>query len=733
MHIELYTMHYGDYKFMAEVDTGAEVGTHQVTLWFGEKDGDSRLRFLRAFYFEEANDDNIHTFCREFALYPDYRQEIFSGQRHWTRRNALFVRNLYSILGERVLLADDTSFERRAREFFRWLDLHTEEIEALPAYQQLLSLDSIFPSDATMLDPLIKPSMALLQQIPGVVLCFSCQGVSGKIRFQEYELMAVSLHLEHAYVSFEALSYFAHDAIVAQLLNYPHITRARIPCNFSSEFHLRSTGDNKRFRAELMTMAQSILTNVQADKLDSQPGPTHWETAIYPERQPRITAPGGILPSRLAWLCESEQIEHTLHLLFHLNHWARASTSLFYADRQGLYTIKAALIQQAYASNFLQPITYIDGITAFASNFTIEMATDIAAEFLLDRLSFLFEKRQHSYGEDNYDRAARQLFHRISGRPATRASDIKMITHAQAEKYIRAALHALIEQARLTRQPIPYDELSSLLIGPTDLLALPYNRERLVEFWHELDETNARKLDPEGNSLIAFRYSQAGTRYTFHLPFRLAERFLPCEIMQKLRCHTGHSREMGVYCGRTITETRSHAYPLSEILYELAVNIDAICPRELAHKEEMYTPSLRKHWELGGEDDEEYDEDGKYEDEEYTPMYRSGRSGRSKRSKRADRSKYRALRHLQPTCPLCKCSVVDTVSARIVHWRQEHLNEDLTISQATWVLQQSETELKAARLKSDYQAPNTQAGQGGTRYWKLSTLETYTAERAVCS
>ena len=728
MHIELYKMHYGDYKFAAEIDTGAEVGTHQVTLWFGEKDHDSRLRFLRAFYFEEANDDNIHTFCREFALYPDYRQEILSGQRHWTRRNALFVRNLYSVLGERVLLADDTSFERRAREFFRWLDLHTEEIEALPTYQRLLSLDST--SDVTQLDPLIRPAVALLQQIPGVVPRFSCQGVSGKIRVQEYELMAVSLHLEYAYVSFETLSYFAHDAIVAQLPNFPHITRTRIPCNFASEFHLRSTDDNKRFQAELMTLAQSILATTQTmqtrQEHEQASQVTRWEAAIYPERQPRIASPGGVLPTRLAWLCESGQIERTLHLLFHMNHWAKDSTSLFYADRQGLYTIKATFVQQAYVSGFLQPVTYIDGIAAFTRNFTIEMATDIAAEFLLDRLSFLFEKREHASSEDEYDRAARQLFQRISGRPATCASDLKIVRHTQAKKYIRAALHTLIEQARLTRQPIPYDELSALLIGPTDLLALPYNRERLVEFWHELDETNARKLDPEGNSLIAFQYGGVETRYTFHLPFRVAERFLPCEIVQRLQRHDGYSREMGIYYGRAITESESRAYPLPEILYELAINIDTICPRKLAHKEEIYTPHLREHWEFGDED-EEGDE---YENEEYSP---ASRSGGSRRSRRAGRSKYRAQRHLQPTCPLCKCSVVDTVSARIVHWRQTHAGEDLTISQATWVLRQSEADLRAARLKPDYQAPDTRDGQGGTRYWKLSTLEIYAAERAVCS
>ena len=724
MYIGMYKMQYGNYTFTAEVDTGAEVGANQVTLWFSEKGRDGKLQFLRAFYFEEANDDNIHTFCREFALYPDYRHEILTGRRHWTKRNALFVRNLYAALGERILLANDTSFERRAREFFRWLDLHTEEIVALPAYQQLESLDNAFQPHTTLLDPLIQPAVTLLRQIPGVVTRFSCQGISGKVRFQEYELMAISPHEEYAYVSFESLSYFAHDSLVAQLPNFSHVTQARIPCNFSSEFHLRSAGNNQRFLAELVIMAQGILATQQEHEQDVQPerGLTRWEAAIYPERRPRIAAPGGILPSRLAWLCQPEQIEHTLWLLFHLNHWAKASASLFYADRQGLYAIKSAFVQQAYAAHALQPVAYIDGIATFARDFTIEMATDIAAEFLLDRLSLLFEKGQHSSTKDEYDVAARKLFQRISGHAATSASDIETITHEQAEKYIRAALHKLVGQARLTRQPIPYSELAALLIGPTDLLALPYNRERLVEFWHELDETNARKLDPEGSSLIAFQYSRAETRYNFHLPLRVAERFLPPEIVRQLRQgRAGHSREMGVYYGRAITEAESRAYPLPEILYELAINVEDLCPRRLANKEEIYTPFLREHWELGDEEDEEGEE------------YVTSRGDRSKGSKHGSRSEYRAQRHLQPTCPLCKSSVANTVSERIAHWRQAHPNHDLTISQTTWVLRQNETELKAAKLKPDHQDIGLQPGQNGTRYWKLATLEAYAAKETIYS
>jgi hypothetical protein len=45
----------------------------------------------------------------------------------------------------------------------------------------------------------------------------------------------------------------------------------------------------------------------------------------------------GLTASQLEQLCQPEQLERTLFLLFHLNHWAKAREQLFFADRQGLY------------------------------------------------------------------------------------------------------------------------------------------------------------------------------------------------------------------------------------------------------------------------------------------------------------------------------------------------------------------------------------------------------------
>ena len=43
-----------------------------------------------------------------------------------------------------------------------------------------------------------------------------------------------------------------------------------------------------------------------------------------------------IFTARLEWLCQPEQIEDTLRLLYDLQGWKQASQQLLYADRQGL-------------------------------------------------------------------------------------------------------------------------------------------------------------------------------------------------------------------------------------------------------------------------------------------------------------------------------------------------------------------------------------------------------------
>jgi hypothetical protein len=282
--------------------------------------------FLRGFYFEEANYPHIRNFCRKFALDVAYRQQVLAGETRWAKRNALFVRNLLAQIGEDALLSNERDFACRAREFFRWAYAHVEQIQALPEYQRLEEEDSAFQPSAGELDPLIRQSVEALNRIPGVTTQFSCQGVSGKVRFEGRELLVVSPHQEYAFVSFSELLWPAKDAISALLPFFPSITNTRIPYNFVLRSLLRSTGDNLRFRRELVELAEHVLARVDGDG-DISPGENGFpvlESTTQAEEPRGGSAPGGISPSRIEWLCQPAQIERTLHLLFSLNHWAKA-------------------------------------------------------------------------------------------------------------------------------------------------------------------------------------------------------------------------------------------------------------------------------------------------------------------------------------------------------------------------------------------------------------------------
>ena len=43
----------------------------------------------------------------------------------------------------------------------------------------------------------------------------------------------------------------------------------------------------------------------------------------------------GLTSSQMEQLCQPEQLERTLRLLFDMNHWAKARERLFFVDRQG--------------------------------------------------------------------------------------------------------------------------------------------------------------------------------------------------------------------------------------------------------------------------------------------------------------------------------------------------------------------------------------------------------------
>ena len=672
--------------------------------------------FLRDFYFEEANFPHIRNFCRKFALDEAYRLQVLAGETRWAKRNALFVRNLLAQIGEDALFSNERDYDCRAREFFRWVDAHVEEIQALPEYQRLVEKDSTFQPSAGELDPLIRQAVEALNRIPGVSTQFSCQGVSGKVRFGGRELLVVSPHEEYAYVSFSELRLPAKDAISALLPLFPCITNDRIPYNFVLRSLLRSTCDNLRFRTELVELAERVLASVDCDgsiHTDESGLPLLADAAQAVELREGL-APGGLPPSRLAWLCQPAQIERTLRLLFYLNHWAKAREQLLYADRQGLYQVKAALVQQAVAAELIRPVAFIDGSAVFAGDYSFDLAADMATEVFLDGLAMLFEEEVHlSAHADDIDFTVPDLFARIAGHDLTTRADIETLCVEQVKVFLLESLEALVAQARSTRQPIAGSDLAALCIEPGDLLDIHWSRNRPSPSWDELDESEAIQLDPEGLSLIAFEYDSTTAHYVFHLPFRMAERFLPEQLGRELRTRPSDSRECGEFFGRTITEAEGQEHPVEEILRELGVDFAAVCPHKLKDKREHVSQlaSRFSYWEDDGEDDGE-DEDWVDEDWALLPH-------RPKKRKRAGERE-------PGTCPLCGRAVEPDGALRVDHWRHNHPDQDLMVSAAAWMLGTSKAELKSpsSAIPPDYQGPSSEQGENGARFWRLETVAT---------
>src|SRR5579884_441032 len=615
-------LYYGDYKFIVELNTRAEMGTNQLTVWVAEKRDTSDVplsvlaaglfhfspeEYLRSFYFEEADNAHIHDFCRKFALDTDYRRQVLAGEIHWIKRDELFVRNLRASLGEDALSLHGGDFDQKAHTLFHWLDAYAEEIQALPEYQRIQEIDDAPLSVEDGIDPLIRSAIEMLNRIPGVTTQFSCQGVSGKVRFQDRDLLVISAHEEYAFVSFSELGQSAHDAIVALLPEFPGITNARIPFNFALYSVLRSTGDNRRFCEELAVLAERVLTSVD-ENWNTQPRrdeTLYRKEGVYTVQSRQTAKPGGILPSQLAWLCQPEHIERTLYLLFHLNHWIREPDHLLYADRQGLYKVKATVLQQAYAAGLIKPVAYIDESESFASEYFIDLAAYMATERFIDELAASFEDEEFHNDKDEVNGYARKLFVRIMGYEVATQAHVEALDKQQVKRYIEKYLENLVAEARSTRQPIPTSDLAALFIDPLDLFQK--SRGRLWLAWDDLDESEVRKLDPEGLSLVTFQYDSPTAHYVFHLPFRVAEAFLSEQHKHELLDSPGNSQEHAVFDGHTITEVESQKYPIDTILSELQVDIAAVCPYGLIQKRE-HLLQLTPYW-ASIEEDEDEDEE----------------------------------------------------------------------------------------------------------------------------
>jgi len=318
----------------------------------------------------------------------------------------------------------------------------------------------------------------------------------------------------------------------------------------------------------------------------------------------------GLTPYQLEQLCQPEQLERTLHLLFYMNHWAKARERLFFVDRQGLYGVKAALLHQAHAIGAIEATAYIDGTSGFGKDLTLAIAADVAAEGVIERLAGLSDPDPYmSDIHEHFNSMACEFYTDLTGKEVTSASDVGILDSEVVREYIYTQLQELESKARATRQPIPCDELAALCVAPLDLLYIEDRRYYYFDTWDSwdsLDASNLRKLDPEGLSLVAFQYTSPRARYVFHLPFRTAETFLSGQQLYRLKNAPATSREFGEYYGRPITEPESLQNPISEILWELGVDIAAICPRQLSNKQEYELAQIMRNT--------QWDEDWSYND-----------------------------------------------------------------------------------------------------------------------
>ncbi|SRR5579875_225669 len=327
-----------------------------------------------------------------------------------------------------------------------------------------------------------------------------------------------------------------------------------------------------------------------------------WRYTMYPIHPFPHALPGAILPSRLAWLCQPEQIERTLSLLFALNSWKRAGTRLLFDDRRGLQKVQFLVLTQAYWQGRVQAATYLDGTAQFPGALLLGSAAENAARGLLIHLKSLGDPASwppfSPQGDRLYQRFIRPFYRRITGHTFSHVTEAAgALELPEIRAFLQEQLHKLVTRSKRTRQPMPLRALSRLCIAPVDLLPIKENRVYFLdgyETWEDLDWSDLRKLDPEGESQVALRYASSTAEFVFHLPFRQASLFVSPERLSELQQTPGTSREYGLFQGRLIVDEASLQRPAQEILAELGIELASVCPHCLVDKQAYLTrPEIR--------------------------------------------------------------------------------------------------------------------------------------------
>ena len=312
--------------------------------------------------------------------------------------------------------------------------------------------------------------------------------------------------------------------------------------------------------------------------------------------------PVAIFPTRLDWLCQPEQIEQTLRLIYYLNAWKKAHQQLLYVDRQGLCEAQAFVLEQATKMGIVQATVYLDGAHRFPGELLLDSVAENAARGVIIHLKGLNDPEIwppfHPEGDRIYQHFIRPLYKRMLSKDFKLVADAAdVLDIARIREYIQERLHKLVERAKMTRQPMPPRRLAALCVAPIDLLHIRDNRIYFLDgydTWEDLDISDQRKLDPEGYSEVVLQYASPSAEFVFHLPFRWAELFVSDERLHELQRTPGISQERGIYQGKPIDTQESLQHPAKEILQDLGVEIRRVCPHELLDKDTFLAkPSIR--------------------------------------------------------------------------------------------------------------------------------------------
>ena len=206
------------YLFTLEYDSGGGVGG-EITVYvnlIGSQD--SILH--RTFYFNK-NEKHIRSFARKFVNDPAYRQECLAQTVHWAHSGRWYAQNDHIYYDQfqtikvahtkeehRRMEAQFQQTQARLEQLYRIIDTQVEKFEDTKEYQEHLVIEQSFTPSIAVLDHEIAGIIQLLNQLPGVVTQFSCQGIRRGIQVEEWKYGPIWFPGNHqplAYVSFDQI------------------------------------------------------------------------------------------------------------------------------------------------------------------------------------------------------------------------------------------------------------------------------------------------------------------------------------------------------------------------------------------------------------------------------------------------------------------------------------------------------------------------------------------------